>query len=181
MDNLLTFFKESRKLKEIKRKGWVLRGIKNPESVADHSFSTAMISFILAKEIGLDQNKCIKISLIHDLAEVYSGDITPHDNIPKDIKHNIEMDSMKKLCSALEEKEIIGLWEEYEENKTEESKFVHEVDKIEMLIQALDYETRFNDKKEEINEFWVNTKDQIKIKELKNLVKILEKERANII
>jgi len=63
---LLEFLHNAYRLKEIKRTGWKLKGIKNPESVAEHSFMLALMALALAKPLKLDAGKCISLALVHD-------------------------------------------------------------------------------------------------------------------
>ena len=94
MDKIIKFFSEIGKLKLIPRRGWVIRDVKNPESIAEHTFRVAIMAWVLAdrKNSKLNLEKLIKMALIHDLCEVYSGDITPYDSIlPKDKKKRQEL------------------------------------------------------------------------------------------
>ena|SRR3989344_5153051 len=75
MKGLMKFIFDVGKLKETKRTGWIVQGIKNPESVAEHTYRVAMICMVLAKKFKLNENKLLKMSLIHDLAEELVGDI----------------------------------------------------------------------------------------------------------
>ncbi|MGC9099522.1 MAG: HD domain-containing protein, partial [Candidatus Micrarchaeia archaeon] len=75
LDSILKFMLKVDKLKEIKRTGWVISKVKDPEHVADHSFSTAAVSYLLAKKMGLDAEKCAIMGLFHDINEVLTGDI----------------------------------------------------------------------------------------------------------
>ena len=88
MNNFIDFFIEAGKLKKQKRSGWVLREVKNPETIAEHSFRVAIMGWLLAnKKRGLNIEKIIKMALIHDIGEIYAGDITPYDSIlPKNKK-----------------------------------------------------------------------------------------------
>lgn len=96
----------------------------------------------------LDIAKCTKMALIHDMAEALVGDITPRDNVLKPEKSRREAETMDYLCDRLLGKvhggmngdEIRRVWQEYEDSETEESKFVHDIDKIELLHQMLEYE-----------------------------------------
>ena len=96
----------------------------------------------------LDNTKCTKMALVHDMAELLVGDITPVDNVAKSEKSRRESDTMDYLCqnllSGVEEgrqgHEIRELWQEYEDSQTFESKFVHDVDKVELLLQMVEYE-----------------------------------------
>jgi putative hydrolase of HD superfamily len=91
MINLLDFFNEVGKLKGMPRRGWVIREIKNPESIAEHTFRVALMAWLFAatkkEKEKMNLEKLIKMALIHDLCEVYAGDTTPYDSIlPKDKK-----------------------------------------------------------------------------------------------
>ena len=68
------------KFKDLKRSGWVNKKVVNPESDAEHSFSVAFMTMLMAPD-NLDKEKCLKLALIHDLAEIYAGEYTPHENI----------------------------------------------------------------------------------------------------
>ena len=172
MKAILNFLIEIGKLKRIKRKGWLLRKVKDPETISDHTFRMVLTAWLLGKERKLDINKIIKMSLIHDLCEVYAGDTTPYDEIlPKDKKtwkkivnswprlsrikkknlflkkHKKENKSLEKLVSNLPsdlKKEISNLWIDYEKGLTPEGRFVRQVDRVENLLQALEYWKRGN-------------------------------------
>lgn len=93
---------------------------------------------------------CMKMALIHDMAESLVGDITPVDNVPKPEKSRRESTTMDYLTGALLGKvnsgltgeEIKAVWQEYEDGKTLDSKFVHDVDKLELILQMFEYEQR---------------------------------------
>lgn len=128
------------KLKRIDRTGWVIRGVKDPESVADHSFRTAIMALVLSDNAGVDRNRTVSLALVHELAESIVGDLTPSDGISKDEKHRLESDAFRQVCGGIESgHELIGMFEEYETNKTPEAQFVHRLDKLEMMIQAHEY------------------------------------------
>src|SRR5829696_4899937 len=66
-------------LKQVRRKGWVDRGVPDAESVADHSYRVALLAWALARARGLDAERAMLIGLVHDLAEAEVGDETPFD------------------------------------------------------------------------------------------------------
>ena len=72
--NIVEFYKTVRKLKEIKRAGWIERGIKNSESVADHSFMVTILCIAFPKQ-EINKEKAIKMALVHDLGESEIGDL----------------------------------------------------------------------------------------------------------
>jgi len=75
---LESFFQKILELKNIPRQGWKDKlDMDDVESVADHSYSTAIMSMVLSDLEGLDTEKIIRMALLHDLAESVIGDITP--------------------------------------------------------------------------------------------------------
>jgi Predicted hydrolases of HD superfamily len=75
---ILDFFKTAVNLKKIQRKGWKDKlSISNPESVADHSYSMAIMGMFISDLENYDTEKIIKMILLHDLAESEIGDYTP--------------------------------------------------------------------------------------------------------
>jgi len=82
--------------------------------------------------------------MVHDLAESIVGDITPHCGVSDADKHARELAAMEKIRDVLGSgsggDEMLELWKEYEAGETPESKLVKDLDKIEMILQALEYE-----------------------------------------
>ncbi|KAF6256705.1 hypothetical protein COO60DRAFT_1640499 [Scenedesmus sp. NREL 46B-D3] len=116
------------KLKTTKRTGWVRCNVQQPESIADHMYRMGMMS-LLASDAGVDAGRCMRMALVHDVAEAIVGDITPHCNVSDDEKHKLEADA-----------EVDQLWHEYEQQSSPEAHLVKDFDKLEMIIQAHEYE-----------------------------------------
>ena len=138
------FFKILR-LKSLFRQGWLKRGIEKSkcETVADHTFGTAMISWLLAHEYlpMLNEEKVLKLALIHEMGEILVGDITPVDGVTETDKYYLELNAVKEIFAELDDAEYwIGLWKEFEAEETAESRFVKIMDKVEMGLQASWYE-----------------------------------------
>lgn len=171
--NLLDFAKKVRELKDLKRTGWVQRKIKDPESVADHSFMLAILAYIYSKKLGLDSGKAVKMALIHDICETYSGDIADRIRdedqiVPDSRKRELEREGLKKLVSLLPEdfaKEIYDLWEDFEYRKSREANLVKDLDKFEMCLQALDY----SKKNKNLEEFFRDGDFEIKTPEIRKV------------
>ena len=51
------------------RTGWVKRNVKNPESIADHMYRMSLMSLLVDGTTEYDYMHCIKLSIVHDLAE----------------------------------------------------------------------------------------------------------------
>ena len=62
-------------LKQVKRAGWGMLGIPQLESVAEHSFRTAILGYILASLAGADPERTATMCLFHDTAEARTGDL----------------------------------------------------------------------------------------------------------
>ncbi|MCX6719690.1 MAG: HD domain-containing protein, partial [Candidatus Staskawiczbacteria bacterium] len=169
MNEIIKFFIEVGKLKGTPRRGWVIREVKNPESIAEHTFRVAIMAWVLAgkKDKKMNIEKLLKMALIHDLCEVYSGDITPYDSIlPKDIKKRRELlktwprfsESQKKKLSESKFKkekaglekliknlparlrqEMMHLWLDYENGASPEGRFFKHADRLESFLQAAEY------------------------------------------
>lgn len=98
----------------------------------------------------LDLPRCMKMCLIHDMAESLVGDITPVDGVPKPEKSRREAETVSFLSTSLlgnvyggvPGRELAEIWQEYEDSRTLEAKFVHDVDKMELLLQMFEYEKR---------------------------------------
>ncbi|KAJ3278874.1 hypothetical protein HK104_001955 [Borealophlyctis nickersoniae] len=134
------------KLKTTKRTGWVEHRIEGPESIADHMHRMGVMSLLIPESPDLSKSRILRIAIVHDLAEAIAGDITPHSHITKDQKHELERNAMDEMVRVLgesmEANEIKALWEEYETGQTEEAKVVKDLDKFEMICQAVEYEKR---------------------------------------
>lgn len=64
-------------------------------------YAMALMTFLLGNDSKLDRIKCLQLSLVHDLAEAVVTDLTPHDNVPEDVKHQLEDEAMKKITSHI--------------------------------------------------------------------------------
>jgi putative hydrolase of HD superfamily len=150
------------KLKRVRRKGWVDRGVADAESVADHSYRLALLAWALARERGLDADRAVKIALLHDLAEAEVGDETPFDEAlaasefdrarfdqpaPRDearraAKHARERAAIDRLAAQLPATvaaELIELTADYDAQRSAESRLVKQLDRVETMLQAEEY------------------------------------------
>jgi putative hydrolase of HD superfamily len=167
IDKELDFFLEIGKLKTMPRTGWVLRGVRNPETIAEHTFLLAIAVWIFGRRKKLNLEKMLKIALIHEICEIYAGDVTPYDEylagnkkrvkeilkrwprfskkekIKKFLKDYLkEKQAFKKLISKLPpdlKKEILNLWDEYKRRLTPEGNFVSQIYWLVTYMQALQY------------------------------------------
>lgn len=140
----LAFFHVLQRLKTQKRTGWINRNIPNPESIADHMYRMAILA-MCTSDASLDIPKCVLMCVVHDLAEAQVGDITPSEGISKEEKRQLESEAMHNfvhdmLHGSEAALRIEALWREYEEQQTKEARFVKDLDRLEMALQAREYE-----------------------------------------
>jgi putative hydrolases of HD superfamily len=165
---LFDFFYLISELKKVPRKGWKDKlNIDKPESVADHSYGTAIMSMIFSDIKNLNTEKMLKMALLHDLAESVIGDFTPNE-ISKESKKVVENEAMYDILSKLPSniaERYRAIWNEFQEGKTEESVLLHDIDRLEMAVQAIKYFSEGHPKAK-IEEFLESARKEIKSKEL---------------
>ncbi|KAK9475629.1 HD domain-containing protein [Lipomyces japonicus] len=167
----LLFFRLLRFLKTTKRQGWLDRGIQaqNTESISDHMYRMAAMSLLAPEEV--DSRKCVAIAIVHDLAEAVVGDITPHDDVTPEEKHRRERETIEFISESLQPvnakaaAEITSLYLEYEHESTAEARFVKDLDKLEFILQTIEYQEDVDQGKEDqsirLNDF-LNARHKIK-------------------
>ncbi|KAM7172223.1 5'-deoxynucleotidase HDDC2 isoform 3-T3 [Macrochelys suwanniensis] len=142
------------------------------------------IMALVTEDKQLNKDRCIRLALVHDMAECIVGDIAPADNISKEEKHQREEGSvlqaaMKHLTQLLSEdlkKEIYELWEEYEHQSTAEARFVKELDQCEMILQASEYE-ELEKMPGRLQDFYDSTSGKFNHPEVVQLVSSINMER----
>lgn len=163
--NVTAFYKEWIKLKDLLRAGWVKRAVPldRTESVADHVYSCTLLAWSIIDEekLNLDITKVMKILLIHEVGEIYIGDITPVDGVSRAEKFDKEYAAVKALSEKVDMPMILELWQEFEEMKTPEAKFCKMIDRLECVMQAKDYGDRVGDYSV-FREFFNHAYDEIK-------------------
>ncbi|MDH3696157.1 MAG: HD domain-containing protein [Nitrosopumilus sp.] len=174
---ILDFFKTAANLKNISRQGWIDKlSLDSPESVADHSYSMAIMSMVISDLEDYNSEKILKMVLLHDLAESKIGDYTP-DQISKEKKKELENKAFFEIVRNLPDRvriQYLKIWEEYQENNSPESKIVHQIDRLEMVLQAKLYQKEGHPK-EKLYSFFESAKIDIVHPKLKELFrKILE-------
>lgn len=144
-------------LKLLPRTGWLQRGLRDVESVAEHSFGVATLALVVGDlHPGLDRAKLLSIALLHDLAEALIGDLPASARrlFSAQAKQSAERKAMGELFGGLpQEEEYLLLWEEYAQGASAEARLVKVLDRIEMLAQALSYERAGA---RNLGEFWDN-------------------------
>lgn len=188
-DGVVEFLLNAGKLKMTMRRGWVLRNVTDikhfestncnkprVESVADHSWRIGLMTTLI-QDKSLDKGKMCQMGLIHDIAECITGDFTPVCNVSKEEKVKLEKEALTSLVKTLpNENNISSLWNEYEDRITKESQTVKDLDLIEMVLQAFEYELASPEKN--LQEFFDSIENKIKHPEVISWEKSLRKRRS---
>ncbi|MER6572109.1 HD domain-containing protein [Streptomyces sp. NPDC001093] len=141
MTAVARFLYEAGTLKQSKRTGWWMAGVKDPESVADHSWRTALIATIIAKLEGADPARAAFLAVWHDSQETRTGDVnhlgkkyTKGEADPEAITADQVAGMPAMLADAV--KELIA---EYEGKESLEARCARDADKLECMIQGVEY------------------------------------------
>ena len=167
-------------LKNLPRTGWRFQGIKDGESVADHCYRVSLLSMILADLLkthgmSLDAEKVMRMALLHEVAEARIGDVPfpALEYISEDVKENGENTAVKSMFDAfgVVGKKYIDIWEEFESNTSVEGQLVRAADKLELMIQAYEYEKIGY---RNLDKFWTNSWNRQGVKQFAQIQEIMD-------
>ncbi|KAF9625799.1 hypothetical protein IFM89_027131 [Coptis chinensis] len=172
-------------LKTTKRKGWINHGIKGPESIADHMYRMALMALIVGDLTGVDRERCIKIAIVHDIAEGWLSSLSLRGGYYDTSGGRQSMNPREMIIWAvLSENDCIiihygghshkngssisedgsktkivsgdtrTLGRVTKNNSSLEANLVKDFDKVEMILQALEYEMEHG---KVLDEFFLST------------------------
>ncbi|MBY8341800.1 HD domain-containing protein [Streptomyces sp. KC 17012] len=138
------FLYEAGTLKAAKRTGWWMAGVRDPESVAEHSWRTALIASIIAKLEGADPARAAFLAVWHDSQETRTGDVnhlgkkyTQGEVDPRAITADQVAGFPQELAQA-----VVEVVAEYEEQESPEAVCARDADKLECMIQGVEYRSQ---------------------------------------
>ncbi len=143
IEKLITFIKEADKLKHVDRAVYTSEqnNTMRKENSAEHSWHLALMTVVLREYFpNLNQEKILRMSLIHDLVEIYAGDTPIFDIEKKKTQEEREKKAAEELFSLLPHNlklEFTALFFELEAEETAEAKIVKSCDKIHGLLQNI--------------------------------------------
>lgn len=144
MKDIAKFVYEIGQLKRVKRSGWWVAGIDNPESIAEHSFRTAILGYILAHLEGASPTKTAIMCLFHDTAEARVNDIHRVGRRYANWE-GVEQQAFSEQISRLPQplaQELASLMSDLEDGESPEAQVARDADLLECLIQAREYQAR---------------------------------------
>jgi len=185
ISEILRFLEIAGKLKETKRLGWITQAkVEQPESVADHTFRCVLMAMILDDFNEIDKCRLMQMLLLHDLQEAITGDF---DALAKE-KFGIEKVELRQekaiqdiitLLPESQREELLDLWNDFHKKESAESRIAYDIDKLEMIIQALEYEKK-GYSSSSLDTFWNSVQEQIKTKVGMKMFTILLEERIKL-
>jgi putative hydrolase of HD superfamily len=187
----LDFVSSLGKVKMIPRSGWISHGIslQEVESVADHSFSTTVLAMLLADlEVAngrrINIERVLRLALLHDLPEALTFDISKSyleylGMRGEAIKSELEQAAWKHLIEGIEKgairKRYAQLQSEFNAEQTIESMIVHAADRLDLLLQIVEYRRR-GYPKAILADLWKSTSQKLrgsKLSSVKTLYKMV--------
>ncbi|WP_022660480.1 HD domain-containing protein [Paucidesulfovibrio longus] len=121
---------EAGMLRRTPRSGYQFLGT-GQENVAEHSFRTAMIGWMLAKLAGADSGRVAVMCLFHDLHEARTGDF---NYVNKMYDESRDTDALRHALSGTGlEEDVLPLWEELEATESLEAKLAQDADQIDFI------------------------------------------------
>lgn len=151
------------RLKDIPRTGWTRFPIPRPESVADHSYRVATMAMFFAPRFDADAMKTTQMLLLHDLGESLIGDVVTDGgavDLPNlDQKLRDEREALSTVLVTINAEGYLDIFEEFTANETPEAQLANQLDKLEMAVQAREYEMAHG---VDLSEFYVSAERRIK-------------------
>ncbi len=133
----LAFLRKAERLKSVLRSAHTATG--RPESTAEHSWRLCLMAIVFERELApLDLRKILQLCVIHDLGEALHGDVpaveqAQHPN--KSEQERQDLITLTQSLDAVQQANILALWQEYKDAATPEAQAVKALDKLETLLQ----------------------------------------------
>jgi len=174
----LNFFAEAGLLKRVKRSGWWVAGIKDPESVADHCFRCAVIGYYLAHLEKVDVYQVLVMTLFNDIHEARINDLHKMGHYYIDFK-NAEQNVFKDQVVYLDKQvknELKNMRGVYDCQISRESLVARDADILECLLQAKEY---YEAGHTGVKEFFNRAPDYLKTKSARALWRSIKKWKSD--
>ncbi|MEU3340679.1 HD domain-containing protein [Streptomyces sp. NPDC006668] len=137
------FLYEAGTLKQSKRTGWWMAGVRDPESVAEHAWRTSLIASVIAKLEGADPARAAFLAVWHDSQETRTGDVNhlgkkyAGEADPEAVTADQVAGMPELLASTV--RELVG---EYEARESPEAVCARDADKLECMLQGIEYKAQ---------------------------------------
>ncbi len=146
-------------LADLPRTGWLLRGVRPCESVAEHSFGVVLVTMLLvdalrAEGMVVDGERAMRMAVVHDAPEARTGDVPMPNKTPalREALRVLEADLVERLLPEAPRAD----WHALEAGESLEARIVKAADKLQMMIKALCYGAQGRG---ELMDFWSNPRN----------------------
>src|SRR5437879_3555514 len=175
LDKLVQFWEVGARLKAEPRRGWLKKlRLQRTESVADHSFALSLLCLFEGERRSYNVERLLKLALLHDLEEAITGDLTPEDKEARgeNIAKAQKISAREQLISYFplgNQRSYRELWSELENERSREAQLVHELDKLELALQANEY-AKGGIEATKLKEFYESSRTAIKDPKLRRIL-----------
>ncbi len=148
----LEFLMEVNALDDVVRAGWVMCGVRDPESVGSHSLGVAAAALVLADRHGepVDRGRLLTMAILHDLGEARTGDVPMVAKTADDTRR--EDTAADEILAGLPPR-YGAILREYREGVTLEARLVRAADKVQLMAKVAAYESQGRGR---LEGFWEN-------------------------
>lgn len=134
----LTFIVEVDRMKAVLRQSPVA-AVARRENDAEHSWHLALMAIVLAEHARepVDIGRVVELLILHDLVEVYAGDVSVHDEAGRVGQVAREQAAADRLYALLPDEQgarLRAAWDEFEAHVTPESRFARAMDRFQPLL-----------------------------------------------
>ncbi|MBI5412770.1 HD domain-containing protein [Candidatus Peregrinibacteria bacterium] len=138
---LTDFFFELGMMKKIEHCGTKFAGVKNPDTIGEHTCRASQIGYAIAVQEGGNPEKVAAMCAMHDIGEIRIGDAhriaQRYLNVPPAEKKAFD-EQTEELPQALRDR-LRSLWQEFNDLKTLDAKIARDADLLETILQAKEY------------------------------------------
>ena len=135
MARLADFLFEAGMLRKTPRSGYQFLG-SGGESVAEHSFRTALIGYVLADLAGANPERTAMLCLIHDFHEARTGDFNYVNSIYNSSKERLAMHHALEGTGLAER--LLPLWDEQDREESPEARLAADADQIDLILSLVE-------------------------------------------
>lgn len=135
-------------LQELKRTGWVMGNVSDPESVKEHTEALLLLAQELLPSLANEEGDgLLEMLEVHDWPEAIHGDEVLLELDPikrkalKKVKFEKELAAMKTLCKDISiGDDLLSIWLRFETSNDPAADFARQLDKYQAVEKALEYE-----------------------------------------
>nr|WP_189129728.1 HD domain-containing protein [Wenjunlia tyrosinilytica] len=137
------FLFETGTLKQARRTGWWMAGVRDPESVAEHAWRTSLLASVIAQLEGADPARAALLAVWHDSHESRTGDVNHLSKkyAPTADPEAVTADQVAGMPEVLA-RAVRGIVAEYEAKESPEAVCARDADKLECLLQGIEYRSQ---------------------------------------